>query len=248
MRRGEPPGGQAHLAQQPLDHPRGRRLAVGAGDVDDREGALGVAQQLHHRGDAVQRRLEVVLGGAGEDRLLDLPHPLAQVELLGGLALGRVRTTGHDCTPSVSAGAVAGCGVGRRRSAPSGAAAARSAARHPDLVGHPAPARLVVGLDEPAGPVEVRGRGVALGVGQPDLGVPAVRPPPAPWPAARTRCPGRGARAGRRGATGPGGPPRAPRWPCRQTSPSSSATVSRPWRIAGLVASADHHLARPAWT
>ena len=108
VRGGEPPGGQAHLAQQPLDHPRGRRLAVGAGDVDDREGALGVAQQLHHRGDPVQRRLEVVLGGAGEDRLLHLPHPLAQVELLGGLLLGRVGTTGHHCTPSVSAGAVAG--------------------------------------------------------------------------------------------------------------------------------------------
>ena len=78
-----------------------RRLAVGAGDVDDREGMLRVAQQLHHGGDAIQRGLEVVLRRARQDRLLDLSHPLANPELVLGIALGGLRASArHGLLPA----------------------------------------------------------------------------------------------------------------------------------------------------
>ena len=95
VRRGEPPGVQAQLAQQCLDDAGGARLAVGAGDVDDGEGALRVAEQLHDRTDPVERRLEVVLGGAGEDRGLDLAHPSSHLELVRGIALGGIGGRAH---------------------------------------------------------------------------------------------------------------------------------------------------------
>src|SRR5690606_511382 len=69
VRAGEPPGPQPQLAQQPLGHPRRRGLAVGAGEVDDREGPLRVAEQLHDPADTVQRRLDRVLVGPGQDLL-----------------------------------------------------------------------------------------------------------------------------------------------------------------------------------
>jgi hypothetical protein len=108
VRAGEPPGLQAHLPQQRLDDAGGARLAVGPRDVDDGEGALRLAEQLHDRPDAVEGRLEVVLGSTREDRLLDLAHPLAEVELARGLALGGVGCRAHphslpDAVPGAAA-------------------------------------------------------------------------------------------------------------------------------------------------
>ncbi len=95
VRRGEPTGVQAELAQQRLDDPGRARLAVGSGDVDDREGALRVAEQLHDGADPVERGLEVVLGGAGEDRRLHLTHPSVQLEQVRGIALGGIGGRAH---------------------------------------------------------------------------------------------------------------------------------------------------------
>ena len=104
--RGEPAGLQAQLAQQRLDDARGARLAVGPGDVDDGEGALRVAEQLHDGADPVERGLEVVLGGAREDRLLDLTHPAGEGELVRGVALGGIGCRAHPpilpCRPGRS--------------------------------------------------------------------------------------------------------------------------------------------------
>lgn len=99
VRRGEAPRLQARLPQHRLDDPRRRRLAVGPGDVDDGEGALRLAEQVHDRADPVEARLEVVLGSAGEDAVLDLAHALAQLEGGGGLPLGGVGGGTHapDC-------------------------------------------------------------------------------------------------------------------------------------------------------
>ena len=66
------PDAQAERDDQRLDHPRGRGLAVGAGEVDRRVGALRVAEQLHERLDAVQGRVELGLGPAAQQRVLDL--------------------------------------------------------------------------------------------------------------------------------------------------------------------------------
>ena len=93
--RGEPAGLQAQLAQQPLDDARGARLAVRARHVDDGEGALGVAEQLHDGPDPVERGLEVVLGGAREDRLLDLTQPTREGELVRGVALDGIGCRAH---------------------------------------------------------------------------------------------------------------------------------------------------------
>jgi hypothetical protein len=63
------PGAEPELAQQRVDHPRRRGLAVGAGEVDRRIGALRLPEQVHQVGDAVevghhpcrQARLELLL-------------------------------------------------------------------------------------------------------------------------------------------------------------------------------------------
>ena len=72
VRAGEQAGAQAPGAQQALDHPGGRGLAVRAGDVDDRVGPLRVAEDRDERGHPVQGRLDGVLGAAGEDLALRL--------------------------------------------------------------------------------------------------------------------------------------------------------------------------------
>ena len=77
---GEAAGAQVQRAQQRVDHARGRRLAVGAGQVDDGVAALRVAEQLGERADPVERRLEPGLGPAGQQGVLDL-----------GKGLGRAR-------------------------------------------------------------------------------------------------------------------------------------------------------------
>ena len=46
VRAGEPAGAQVERAQQGVDHPRGGGLAVGAGQVDHRVGALRLAEDL----------------------------------------------------------------------------------------------------------------------------------------------------------------------------------------------------------
>ena len=58
VRAGEAAGAQAALTQQGVDHARGGGLAVGAGDVDDREGALRIAEQADEGGYPVQGRLD----------------------------------------------------------------------------------------------------------------------------------------------------------------------------------------------
>ena len=72
---GESPCAQTELAQQPLGHPGGRGLAVGAGHVDDGEGPLRVVHEVDDRADPLQGRSEVVLRGPGQDLGLDLAHP-----------------------------------------------------------------------------------------------------------------------------------------------------------------------------
>ena len=72
VRAGEASGAQVEGTQQGVDHARGRRLAVGAGEVDDRVGPLGVAEQAAERADAVEGRVEAGLGPPAEQGLLDL--------------------------------------------------------------------------------------------------------------------------------------------------------------------------------
>jgi hypothetical protein len=72
MRAGEQPRTQAPGAQQRVDHPRRRRLAVGPGDVDDRAGPLRVAEQAGQVGDPVQGGVDGVLGSARRDVPLHL--------------------------------------------------------------------------------------------------------------------------------------------------------------------------------
>jgi hypothetical protein len=80
MRAGETPGAQAALAHQRVDHPGHRRLAVGAGDVDDRERAVRVTQQAGQHRDPVQRRADLMLRTPGVDLELGLAQPfLARV-------------------------------------------------------------------------------------------------------------------------------------------------------------------------
>ena len=83
---GEPAGAQVQRPQQGVDHPRGRRLAVGAGQVDDRVGALRVAEQLGEGADPVERRLEPGLGPAGQQGVLDLGEGLGRGGRCGGLS------------------------------------------------------------------------------------------------------------------------------------------------------------------
>ena len=61
VRRREQPGAQPEGAEQGLGHPRRRGLAVRAGDVDDRVGGLGAAEQVGERGYPRERRLDDVL-------------------------------------------------------------------------------------------------------------------------------------------------------------------------------------------
>ena len=78
VRAGEAAGAQVERTHQRLDHPAGRGLAVGAGQVDGPEGALRVAEQLGERLDPVQARLEPGLGPAGQQGVLDLGEGLGR--------------------------------------------------------------------------------------------------------------------------------------------------------------------------
>ena len=84
VRAGEAAGPQVEGAQQRVDHTAGGRLAVGAGEVDDRIGPLGVSEQSADGSDPVEGRLETCLGPPAEERALDLRvggchrHPLSQ--------------------------------------------------------------------------------------------------------------------------------------------------------------------------
>ena len=79
VRAGEQAGSQPAGTQQRLDHPGGRGLAVGPGDVDDRVRPLRVTEQRGQRRDPVQGRLDGMLGPPGEDLLLGLPQPRLRV-------------------------------------------------------------------------------------------------------------------------------------------------------------------------
>src|SRR5699024_2029210 len=50
-----------------VDNAGGGRLAVGACQVDDPEGALRVTQQVQHRAYPLQGRIDLGLRGAGQD-------------------------------------------------------------------------------------------------------------------------------------------------------------------------------------
>ena len=71
MRAGEAAGAEPELAQQRVDHPRRRRLAVGAGEVDDGHGALRRAQQVHQGVDAVREGSSRLSGQRAAQLLLD---------------------------------------------------------------------------------------------------------------------------------------------------------------------------------
>ena len=76
---GEAAGAQAVLAEQPLGHPGRRGLAVRPREVHRPERRLRVAQQPADLGDAVERRDEVVLGGARQHLPLDLGLALVRL-------------------------------------------------------------------------------------------------------------------------------------------------------------------------
>jgi hypothetical protein len=93
VRAGEAPGAQVQGAQQGVDHPGRRGLAVGPGELDDRVAGLRVAEQLGERADPVQGRIELGLGPARQERVLRLR------EGLGGTGLGgRCWLVGHLAT------------------------------------------------------------------------------------------------------------------------------------------------------
>ena len=71
VRAGESADAQAEPAQQLVDHPRRRRLAVGAGHLDDGYRAVRGAEQVDQRADAGQGRVEPALRPAGEQLFLD---------------------------------------------------------------------------------------------------------------------------------------------------------------------------------
>ena len=75
---GEPARAQVEGAQQGVDHPAGRGLAVGAGQLDHRVVPLRVAEQLGERADPVERRLEPGLRPAGEQGVLRLGEGLGE--------------------------------------------------------------------------------------------------------------------------------------------------------------------------
>lgn len=95
MRRGEPAHAKSAGAQQTFGDPGGGGLAIGPGDVDDREGGLRVAEEVHHGSDPGQIRLQIVLRRARQDRLLHLAHALELLELLCRFACGRIGCRGH---------------------------------------------------------------------------------------------------------------------------------------------------------
>ena len=102
VRRGEPADVQAHRAQQRVDHPRRPGLAVRAGDVDDREAALRVAEQLH---DLRNRSSDGSMSGSGARERIDASTSRirsVQLELVRGVALGGIGGRAHP--PIVHAG------------------------------------------------------------------------------------------------------------------------------------------------
>ena len=66
-----PAGAQIEAAQQGIDHPRRRRLAVGARDVHDGIREMRVAQKVHQRAHALELPFDARLGPAAEQLLLD---------------------------------------------------------------------------------------------------------------------------------------------------------------------------------
>ena len=79
--------------QQRVDHPRHRRLAVGARDVDRRIPALRRAEQLHQRRDAGRARFELGLRPPLIEQMLDL-------EQRRDLVRGRDRARSSQSTPA----------------------------------------------------------------------------------------------------------------------------------------------------
>ena len=83
---GEAARAQVEGAQQGVDHPAGRGLAVGAGQLDHRVVQLRVAEELGEGPDPVERRLEPGLRPAREQGVLGLGEGLGEAgELDGGL-------------------------------------------------------------------------------------------------------------------------------------------------------------------
>ena len=82
VRAGEAAGAQLERPEQRVDHPRRRRLAVRAGEVDHRVAVLRVAEQLGEGADPVERRLHPGLGPPREQGVLDLGEGLGKARLL----------------------------------------------------------------------------------------------------------------------------------------------------------------------
>ena len=72
VRAGGAAGAAAERGQQCVDHPRHRRLAVGARDVDRRIAALRRTEQLHQRRDAGRPRLHLGFRPTLIEQMLDL--------------------------------------------------------------------------------------------------------------------------------------------------------------------------------
>ena len=85
MRAGETTRLHAESTQQRVDHARRGRLTVRARDVDRRVGVLRVTQDVERELHAVKGRVDVVLGGARDDGLVDLLHACVECDLVLGL-------------------------------------------------------------------------------------------------------------------------------------------------------------------
>ena len=115
VRAGEPAGAQAVLADQPLDHARRRRLAVGARDVDDPVRLLRVAQQLHDGERPVERRVDLVLGRARQDPAVDLVGGRAwppSRPACAGASDRSVLVRAHASYPPASTASTVACSAG----------------------------------------------------------------------------------------------------------------------------------------
>ena len=76
VRAGVPTRAQPELAQQGVDHPRGRRLAVGAGDLDHRAGGLRATEQIEQQSRMRSRDGSICAPARARRGSLDLGHPL----------------------------------------------------------------------------------------------------------------------------------------------------------------------------
>ena len=242
VRAGEPADAQADGRDQRLDHPRRGGLAVGAGEVDRGVAALGVAQQLHERLDAVQRRVQLGLGPPAQQRVLDLGVGLGQAGV-GGVS--GVVSRGCSGSRAGASKSRRGRQAGGHRPPECHPAAPRRFTRAPASVRRRPPLSLGGPMSRPRTRPSATSALAALVAARParSRALSAARPPPArsvpqqPPAAPRTPSPS--------SATCPTATPRRP--PSRPSSPASTpiptcTAVDPPRRHQERL----HHLRRPA--